>query len=357
MAIKAYFPKDVDDITVGGLTQWDYGQTLEIYGLKLPALVEVHFANREMKEATVRIGETLNDVTTVFIPDGCLEHASETRAWVYIISNEGETGETVKTIHMPVVARTKPQGYDSRPIDQEQYNKALADISRIYDEVVNNMALLEIDTSEELEEMKKPFDDTKISKYQGWSSAKINDAIGKNITTLIDDKNEVKDKVWSSDHTDKMIDSKINTFKKKLTGNWPIIGERITVEKALKDSSGNDFEIEYLHRYDSEVAVSSADRLPESGIYIITVPVGLDSDDSELDGCLPTVVVLHTSGQKRRFHIMCGLDSSGTFCAIEGFIMTDGTIRVWKYTRTSSGFNRVRLSGVKFTYCEIGGAV
>ena len=134
----------------------------------LPALVEVHFANREMKEATVRVGETANEVTTVFVPDRCLESGSETRAWVYVISNDGEPGKTVRTIHMPIAARTKPQGYENRPIGQEQYTKALAKIGDMYEEVTKKMALLEIDTSAELEPTQKPFDNKKVNTYQGY---------------------------------------------------------------------------------------------------------------------------------------------------------------------------------------------
>ncbi len=35
VVIKVYFPAGADNITVDGLTQWAYGQTLKIYGLKL----------------------------------------------------------------------------------------------------------------------------------------------------------------------------------------------------------------------------------------------------------------------------------------------------------------------------------
>lgn len=113
MPIKAIFSKGVDTLTVSGLHQWDYGQKLEIHGLGLPAMIEVHFACLNMAEAHVRIGTTADGVTTVAIPDGCLEHDTPLRAWVYVVDTT--SGRTERTIHLPIQARTKPQGADSRP--------------------------------------------------------------------------------------------------------------------------------------------------------------------------------------------------------------------------------------------------
>ena len=45
MAIKVVFPANTSSITVAGLYQWDYGQTLEIECPEIGSeIVEVHFA-------------------------------------------------------------------------------------------------------------------------------------------------------------------------------------------------------------------------------------------------------------------------------------------------------------------------
>ena len=45
MAIKVVFPTGASSITVAGLYQWDYGQTLEIECPEIGSeIVEVHFA-------------------------------------------------------------------------------------------------------------------------------------------------------------------------------------------------------------------------------------------------------------------------------------------------------------------------
>lgn len=128
MPIKAIFSQGVDTLTVSGLHQWDYGQKLEIHGLALPAMIEVHFACLNMTEAHVRIGTTVDGVTTVAIPDGCLEHDTPLRAWVYVVDTT--SGRTEKTIMLPITARTKPQGAESRqPFVVDEYAAALEQIN------------------------------------------------------------------------------------------------------------------------------------------------------------------------------------------------------------------------------------
>lgn len=132
MPIRAIFTEGIKELTVSGLTQWDYGQKLEIHGLALPAMIEVHFACLNMEEAPVRIGTTADGVTTVAIPDGCLEHDTPLRAWVYVVDTA--SGKTERTIHLPIQARTKPQGADSRqPFVVDEYAEALEQINNTVD--------------------------------------------------------------------------------------------------------------------------------------------------------------------------------------------------------------------------------
>ncbi len=132
MPIRAIFSEGVNTLTVSGLHQWDYGQKLEIHGLALPALIEVHFACLNMAEAVVRIGTTADGVTTVAIPDGCLEHDTPLRAWVYVVDTA--SGRTEKTIMLPIEARTKPQGAESRqPFVVDEYAEAIDQINKAVD--------------------------------------------------------------------------------------------------------------------------------------------------------------------------------------------------------------------------------
>lgn len=107
--LKAIFTDGVDEITVHGLTQWDKGQTLQITHSSLPASFQVHFANKRSDTAYVVKATATNGVATVEIPNLILHHRSDAVAWVYL--SDGDSGETVKTINLPIQARAKPEGY------------------------------------------------------------------------------------------------------------------------------------------------------------------------------------------------------------------------------------------------------
>lgn len=110
--IKACFQFGESSIIVPGLTQWDYGQILEIYGLDVTGNAEVHFAlRRKQTEAVITQPEVKENVLSVRIPDMLLETGEEIAAYVYVA--DADSGETVRTIHFPVKRRQKPGDYDS----------------------------------------------------------------------------------------------------------------------------------------------------------------------------------------------------------------------------------------------------
>lgn len=137
MAIKAHIPAGVTDISVHGLRQWDYGQTLEIHDDTLPAEVEVHFAHVGMREAVVRACNVADGVTTAEIPDICLEQSTPITAWVYV--KDGSSGETTKTVTMHIVARPKPQvGEGAKQLNVQVVNKTATYSTRDGDIVCGN---------------------------------------------------------------------------------------------------------------------------------------------------------------------------------------------------------------------------
>ena len=135
MAIKVNFTNGAPTATASGLYQWDYGQTLEIECAELGSeIMEVHFACRGMSEAIVRSCSFSNGVGTVTIPDQCLEQAEPITAWVYSIS--GTQGHTVKTITLPIIARTRPSVSRDVPMEYiNLYGEALDEIN----EAINNL--------------------------------------------------------------------------------------------------------------------------------------------------------------------------------------------------------------------------
>lgn len=126
MSIRAVFPSGWSEITVHGLHQWDYGQTLEIQADDLPAIVEVHFACQGMKDAPVRVCNAVSGVATAAIPDICLEQSTTVTAWICEVG--ATSGRTIKTVSLPIIARARPQSVETVPAEgfSDQYTEALA---------------------------------------------------------------------------------------------------------------------------------------------------------------------------------------------------------------------------------------
>lgn len=125
MSIVATFPDGLDHVTVNGLHQWDWGQKLEIRDATLPALVEVHFACPSMTDAVVRSCAVVKGVATAAIPDRCIEQSAPITAWVVTVDEA--SGETVRTITLPVIARTRPEPSASIPAEvSDKYTEAVS---------------------------------------------------------------------------------------------------------------------------------------------------------------------------------------------------------------------------------------
>lgn len=91
--------------------QYDYGVTLRMTGLDLPAAVEVHFASVPSGgESETRIGVTQDGVTEVKIPNALLAlHKTEDyRLYAFVYLTDADSGRTEYRAYMTVKARPKP---------------------------------------------------------------------------------------------------------------------------------------------------------------------------------------------------------------------------------------------------------
>jgi hypothetical protein len=96
--------------TSGELYQWDTNRRLDIYGLNLSALPEIHFANSKMSKAIVKQTEwNENGGIKVEIPNVMLE--TPTPLMIYVCGYEGEEFITWYSLMIKVKARTKPEDY------------------------------------------------------------------------------------------------------------------------------------------------------------------------------------------------------------------------------------------------------
>lgn len=107
--LQAVFTKSVDKIEVPGLTQWDRGQELEVTIPDLPESLEAHFSYKGAGTAYV-VEATGTDGTAVIpIPNIICTQNRDAVCWIYY--TDGDSGETVKTIYLPIEAREKPSDY------------------------------------------------------------------------------------------------------------------------------------------------------------------------------------------------------------------------------------------------------
>ena len=97
--------------TVYGLAQWDYGQTLQVYGLHLSLTRgEVHLTEEFGSLAfTVRGIRQKDGSIAIEIPDILLQSGKNIVAYIYVC-DDGH-GETLRTILMPVKKRARPENY------------------------------------------------------------------------------------------------------------------------------------------------------------------------------------------------------------------------------------------------------
>lgn len=135
--IIAKFDSGSDYKRVSGLTQWDYGQTLRIQGLDLPAAVEIHFSLQDVGgESITRIGTTADGVTDVIIPDSMLENEEEMgeqySIFAYVYLSDIKSGKTIKKIEMIVSTRPKPEAWD-KPEDEEIFREAIEAVNAAAD--------------------------------------------------------------------------------------------------------------------------------------------------------------------------------------------------------------------------------
>lgn len=107
--------------TVDKLYQWDLNQTLQIYGLSLASIPEIHFTNTAMDGAIVRQAQMDGaGVITADIPNSLLQKPNKITAYVCVYA--GDTFETLYTINIPVKARQKPNDYTIEDNDEEIYS-------------------------------------------------------------------------------------------------------------------------------------------------------------------------------------------------------------------------------------------
>ncbi|MCI7739337.1 MAG: hypothetical protein MSR29_08115 [Lachnospiraceae bacterium] len=118
----ANFTQRDEEIEVEGLWQYDYGQKLQINGLDLPAVFEVHFAYKGLEKAIPQTGYTQDGVSVVDIPNSALAQPKTISAYIYL--SDASQGETTNKILLYMNKRIAPEGFEA-PADVDLFHHTL----------------------------------------------------------------------------------------------------------------------------------------------------------------------------------------------------------------------------------------
>lgn len=118
----ANFTQRDEEIELEGLWQYDYGQKLQINGLDLPAVFEVHFAYKGLEKAIPQTGYTQDGVSVVDIPNSALAQPKTISAYIYL--SDASQGETTNKILLYMNKRIAPEGFEA-PEDVDLFHHTL----------------------------------------------------------------------------------------------------------------------------------------------------------------------------------------------------------------------------------------
>ena len=118
----ANFTRKDEEIELEDLWQYDYGQKLQINGLNLPEIFEVHFFWQGLENAKIVTGHTENGISCVDIPNESLVQRRIITAYIYL--STVEEGETTNTVRMLVNKRPAPEGFEA-PEDVDLFHYTL----------------------------------------------------------------------------------------------------------------------------------------------------------------------------------------------------------------------------------------
>lgn len=142
--IHASFGSSHTTIARESAYQYDYGQILDISGIQLPDVYEVHFCKSGDSQTKPVLGNN-NQVT---IPDEYLVVPGLTVAYIFL-HNAEDDGETVYVIKIDVRSRPEPTDIQPTPVQQDVITQTIAALNNSVehvDTVAENISETIVDT-------------------------------------------------------------------------------------------------------------------------------------------------------------------------------------------------------------------
>ncbi len=109
--LKAVFSRFGEEIELTDeLWQYDFGQKIQVTGIELPDVCEMHFQYDNLTETKTVTGYKQEDVLIIDIPNEALTNRGIIKLYIYLVSPE--EGRTVNVAIMHVNRRMKPEGFE-----------------------------------------------------------------------------------------------------------------------------------------------------------------------------------------------------------------------------------------------------
>lgn len=109
--LKAVFSRFGEEIELTDeLWQYDFGQKIQVTGIELPDVCEVHFQYDNLTETKTVTGYKQEDALIIDIPNEALTSKGIIKLYIYLVSSE--EGRTVNVAIMHVNRRMKPEGFE-----------------------------------------------------------------------------------------------------------------------------------------------------------------------------------------------------------------------------------------------------
>lgn len=109
--LKAVFSRFGEEIELTDeLWQYDFGQKIQVTGIELPDVCEVHFQYDNLTETKTVTGYKQEDALIIDIPNEALTSRGIIKLYIYLVSSE--EGRTVNVAIMHVNRRMKPEGFE-----------------------------------------------------------------------------------------------------------------------------------------------------------------------------------------------------------------------------------------------------
>lgn len=360
---------------VDSLYQWDKNQDLEIQGLSLPTIPEIHFTNDAMDRAIVRQA-TMDDkgIITVEIPNSLLQKPYKITAYVCIY--EDETFKSLYKLEIPVKARKKPGDYtlendeevysfnalenlvnntlavltekcdDTIERADEYYNKTITDttaikneaigeitevknngvsaLTQIKENAVSEMNIIKDNTINEATEIKnEAIEECERIKEEIQNSS--NDSLTEDIEELRDD---------LDNHITEMTPiSQIVEGSTKPITSGAIHSLKTELSDSLGDINDNLETIDFLDFFNKTLSTATITSYCKKQGNHVTGTVKIDNSSTFATAQAITIGKM-TSNIPPSKMILCGITGSGY--NVLGIIETNGNLQIYTQNSTSS---------------------